>query len=296
MTDTCSVQDIFTDTLVLAFDVAGWTQPKDAERIANSKEVVAEIRKAHEAMSQQLAKKFSANKPVTQDDAVKVLTSVADPIMKQRLNAILSCAFKDSPLGIWLDKNEWVLYVFLPVIAVGTVAGGVGMYIAEVGDMPASLASAAATMAKKSWDVTKLGKITLGAGEVNFEPSKGLLKGQVVAMLKMERLELNLKVGAGVNNKQFDSAGVQFGAKTTLPFKGSGASSSLVLSLDGTLKFDNQGVSSVGGGVGASYNTKIGTASLTAGVNAAVNDILRPNPKGPAVPAVEVMAMLTISY
>jgi hypothetical protein len=38
--------NVAPETVVLAFDIAGWTSPGDAERIARSKEVVAAMNKA----------------------------------------------------------------------------------------------------------------------------------------------------------------------------------------------------------------------------------------------------------
>ena len=42
-------------------------------------------------------------------------------------------------LGVWVDENDWVMYIVVPVL-VGAGAGAVGfMYHARVGDMPAGL-------------------------------------------------------------------------------------------------------------------------------------------------------------
>ena len=50
---------------------------------------------------------------------------------KKDLLKRLECAWNESPLGVWLDKNSWVLYVFAPIV-IG--AAGSWMYVAKTGD------------------------------------------------------------------------------------------------------------------------------------------------------------------
>jgi len=149
------VLDVVPETVVLAFDVMGWTARSDPRLIANKKEIVDAMTKALAAEGKRIAEKHFKGEAVTSDDGLKFLAAGGKAFLDKRqaeLKRRVECAYKESPLGVWLDKHEWVLYVVLPLVVGGA---GTYMYVARVGDVPAAWASSFASV-KKSWKVQHL--------------------------------------------------------------------------------------------------------------------------------------------
>lgn len=196
--DKCkAVLDVVPETAVLAFDVVGWTKPDDAKRIAASKTIQQEINKALTKKAEALAKKHFKGETVTQEDAVEFLKTVPKPLIDAQSKEVqerLKCAFNESPIGVWLDKNSWILWVFVPIVVGGA---GTYMYVAKTGDLPASWATSMA-QTKKSFETKHLGKITLGTHDVTFVPSERQISVMAFGEMKWERLAVKLTLGGGV--------------------------------------------------------------------------------------------------
>lgn len=303
MGNACSdVLDVIPETVILAFDVAGWTDPRGAARIAHSKTIVEAMNKELANQGQQLIAKHYAGKTVTQEDALKLLSGVGSKFTEQRqreLTQRITCAYKESPLGIWLDRNEWVLYVVVPLV-VG--AAGTWMYVAQVGDLPASWATSMANV-KKNWKVQHLGKIDLGTQDVTFVPSKREISGKVFAMLDWEWMAIKMTLGGGMADDKFSGASVQpevtlrvtrelevnanteltgLGVKPAgssslnLKYSGTGAGANLSLSLGGQLAYDPQGLSSFGGTASAGVKGNVGGWPTALSLSGSARQGLRP--------------------
>ncbi|GAB5378118.1 MAG: hypothetical protein AcusKO_45800 [Acuticoccus sp.] len=203
--DKCrELLDIVPETAVLAFDVVGWSKPADAQRIAASKTIQQEINKALTKEATALAKKHFKGDKVSQEDAVKFLKTVPKPLLdaqKKEAEKRLKCAFNESPIGVWLDKNSWILWVFVPIVVGGA---GTYMYVAKTGDLPASWATSMAKT-KKSFDTKHLGKITLGTHDVTFVPSERKISVLAFGEMKWERLAVKLTLGGGVSDGSVSS-------------------------------------------------------------------------------------------
>lgn len=278
------VLDVFPETVVLAFDVLEWTEPTSAKRITQSKAIVDAINKELASQGKQLAAKHFAGETVTQEDAVKMLAGSGGKFLENRkrlLTQRLKCAYNESPLGVWLDRHAWVLYIVVPVV-VGSA--GTWMYVARIGDTPASWAMPMANV-KKTWKVQHLGKITLGTEDVKFVPSKREIAAKAFGKLDWERLSVKLTLGGGMADDSFVGASVKTGltlavsrgleglaaweltgigtdpkgsSSVKLNFHGGGASANLMLSLGGMLAYDQDGVFSAGGSASAALNGKLG--------------------------------------
>lgn len=283
------ILDVVPETVVLAFDVLGWTEPQGAGRIAKSKEIAEAINKELAAQGKALVEKHFAGKAISQADALKMLAAAGSTFTEDRqreLSQRVKCAYKDSPLGAWLDKNEWVLYVFVPLV-VG--AAGTWMYIAQVGDQPAGWATSMGNV-KKDWNIQHLGKITLGTQDLTFVPSKREISGKALAMIAWERLSIRITLGGGMADNRFTGANVQadvtmrvtrnlevdmssvvngLGTRPVgssalgLRYKGSGAGANLSLSLGGLLAYQPEGLSSVSGAASAGVVGKLGATPAT---------------------------------
>jgi len=268
--------NIVPETIVLAFDVLGWTSPSDAGRIARSREVSDAMKKEISAQGRKIIQKHFQGEEVTQADAFRMLEGAGMPLFERRkkdLERRLACAYRTSPLGAWLDRNQWVLYIVLPVIVGGA---GTYMYIARVGDTPARWAESLASGHKKVFKIQHLGKLELGSKRVKFVPSKREISGKIFGRLKLERLSLNLTVGGGFTDGEVAPAAVSAAVSTALSrnLRLSGTSSAeglgsvfegkstlgmsyrdpsptgFSLDLQGTLGYDARGVSSAGGSAG----------------------------------------------
>lgn len=210
-----AILDVVPETAVLAFDVVGWTDPDGAKRIAGSKAVQQAINKELTKQAEALAKKHAKGSEISQEDAVKFLKTVPKHILEAQQKEVetrLGCAFNESPIGVWLDKNSWILWIFVPIV-VGSA--GTYMYMAKTGDLPASWATSMAKT-KKSFDTRHLGKITLGTSDVTFVPSERKISVLAFGEMKWERVAVKLTLGGGVADGEFSSGAVGLDVTTKI--------------------------------------------------------------------------------
>lgn len=263
-----SVLDVAPETVILAFDVVGWTETTDPKRVLEARTVREEIEKALGEKAKELHKKHTAGKEITQEDAIEVLKTIPKPIIdKQTSEATdrLKCAFQQSPVGVWLDRNSWVLYVVVPLIAVGA---GAYMYSAKVGDQPASWAASMAKT-KGSIKISKRGKIELGLEKVSFVPSKREISAAGYSELQLERVKVRFSIegqlvdgalkkqglGLSMRTKLTDNVGFHAGSmaygsqgawvgqsKLGLAFTGQGGAANTSLNLDFMGSYGDQNV------------------------------------------------------
>jgi hypothetical protein len=236
--------------VVLAFDVTGWTTPDAGKRIAQSKEVLAALNKELQNQSKELQKKYFLGKAITQSDALKIAGKVGSAFAgglfdakKNELFERLDCAYRDIPLGVWiesLDTVQKVLYIIVPLIVVGS-AGATAMYIARVGD---ELTSWAVPMIKfkKEFKVQNLGKISFGVSDLVFAPSKREIRGKTFGEFELNRLAIGLDLQAGA----LDGVFTDLGTAVKLKYIGSGAGSNLSLSISGAFDYNSSGNSVIG--------------------------------------------------
>lgn len=332
------VLDVIPETVVLAFDITGITDPKDAARIARSKEVSKAMEKALAEKGKELIKKHFDGKEVSEDDALDMLKGAGSKLLDNRkkdLEKRLKCAYENSPLGVWIDKNNWVLYVFVPLL-VGAVAGaGTYMFVAKTGDTPAGWAASLASNQK--FEVTKLGKITLSTNKIELQPSRTVISGQFYASADFEKVKIKIEVGAGSQYHEdtdqtyfagvspkldmthifrkdlklnyalgFSGLGTRMpglgwvgNASTKFSYTGSGAASGLDLSIGGNLAYDRYGLRQYGGSAGAGYKwTGVKTPPVHLGLTGSASQYARPNDimvNPKGAPATEYKVMLNLT-
>ncbi len=214
--DKCkAILDVVPETAVLAFDVVGWTDPDGPRRIAASKTVQQAINKELTKQAEALAKKHAKGTTITQEEAVKFLATVPKEILEAQQKDVegrLKCAFNESPIGVWLDRNSWILWIFVPIVVGGA---GTYMYMAQTGDLPASWATSMAKT-KKSFDTRHLGKITLGASDVTFVPSERKISVLAFGEMKWDRVAVKLTLGGGVAEGAFSTGAVGLDVTTKI--------------------------------------------------------------------------------
>jgi len=330
------VLDVVPETVVLAFDIAGITDPADAARIAESREVQKAIEKALAAKGKELIQKHFKGKEITQDDALEMLKSAGSKLLDNRkkdLEKRLKCAYENSPLGVWIDKHSWVLYVFVPLLVGGA---GTYLFVAKTGDWPAGKAASFAS--NQAFEITKLGKITLGTGKITLVPSKTVISGKVFGKADFERVKIKIEVGVG-SAEHKDTASTHFAgvspsfdvthilrsdlslsyglrfenlgtelpgaywvgrARTKFSFTGTGAASGLSLSVGGDLAYDRFGMRTAGADLTGAYGNRLGDElPYKIGLTGSYDHMLRPkdplvNPQSKSAHEFQVIVSLTV--
>ena len=263
--------DVAVDSVVLVFDLMNdpaALSRKDLQRALAAKDVQAKMKEAFSAEAAKLMKKHAAGKPVTEREAADFMiaggTVVGERISRE-LSETLTCKLKDSPLGAWVDRNAWMMYVVVPVVVAGGAYGAKLMYDARVGDVPASWAT---SLASKHLTFRPVGGLKIGASEVQFVPSKREAGVKLFATKDWERVEATLAFGGGMREGELAKANVEVGTKIPLDlrYKGVAGASSLDLTLKGYLEKEIEGGTTYGGSATAKLKTDLGP--LPSGVSA----------------------------
>ena len=271
--DSKQIPQAFADTLVLVLDLMGF-ETAGAAGVGKAlkqreKEVVKAIQEAVDEQTKKLFKKHFPWKPAPAGDALGAAQAVGEKALEEltrdaeaAIKATLKEAWKESPLGIWVDDNEWVLYIVVPVVVVGGAFGLKALYDARVGDQPASWA---ANMANKHLEFKKLGNLTFGAADVAFVPSKHQGGAKVFAAADWKPIKVKLSVGGLFKEDDSPAAKTSTGPPATitgwnaavdLTYKGAGAASNLDLSIKAYVqRTDRDQV--VGGSASAGYKLKL---------------------------------------
>lgn len=257
---------VFGDTIVLGVDLIGFDtgQHKDIGRAMRKKEVEKAIRDAVDAETKKLLKarmkgNVSNDKAQTAlKDAGKGVGGAVTHHAKDKLGRWAECTWKHSPLGVWIDENNWVLYIVVPVLAgAGGVAAGF-MYDARVGDLPASLA---APLLKKHLKYKPLGHLELGLDKVHFVPSKQEVELRFLSTVDWKPFKAKFTVGGGT----LEGKPTKFNASSEISFKNVGSASNIELSFKTFVDYSDPSLS-MGGSAKAKYKTKI--ADIPIGVGA----------------------------
>ena len=206
---SASLGDSGGRVVVLAFKLAQSEIIKSPDRIETalaSPKVQAEIHKAltefvvkkgpvgptsmGAAEAKELAK--ALKKPLT-TAGDQVLDQIKkDPKFKKLEKGLdnLKASFRCTPVGVFVDKNTWVVYVVGIAAALGA---GAALYVTKTGgpavDLPISL------LKGKHVQVLKVGGFTLKGGLLEFKPDKQELGAEVLAIQKLERVSITLKMG-----------------------------------------------------------------------------------------------------
>lgn len=239
-----SLKEASVQTVTLAFDLfdaAVLSSPQLLIKVLEDKAVQEAIKNGLQAAGKQLMTDQEAGKPVEFGGTMAMLTRAAATSMKpaaqktaiaeikktreyQQFDAGLKefkCAFEQSPVGVFVEKHKGLLIV---VGAVGALAGGVAMYYAKAGDMPAKGFSFLSKLKP-----VKLGAISLHADKVVFKPSDRKIDVTLDAKGNWESVKANLELSSSFKNDALVGAGaksqvvVTLNPKTSVTFGANGS-------------------------------------------------------------------------
>lgn len=220
--------DAVQDTLVLAFEVADKTildSPAVIRTVLEDPAIRSAIERAALGEAKRLTAAQKAGKAVTEADVSKSLTSVATAaqgaalenvkrqiegssefkkLMKEVQN--LGCAFKQSPTGVFVDKNKGWLILVGAGLGIG---GATALYMFRSGDFAAG---PAANLAGKHLRFRVLGNVDIGAKKITFVPSSRQVATTMFASAKWDKVNVRLDLSVEFKEEHLQSAG---GAVTT---------------------------------------------------------------------------------
>lgn len=215
--------DAVKDTLVLAFEFADKTllnSPETIRKVLEDPKIQLAIKQAAQSEGRRLLEAQKGGKAVTNADGVKVLEAIGTAAKDAAIDSAkkqieesdefkklkkevenLSCALKQSPIGVFVDKNKgWLI-----VVGVGLGLGGVtAMYMFRSGDW---VAGQATDLASKQLRFKVLGNVEFGASRLKFVPSSRQVGTTLFASAKWERVSVRLDLSVDFKNDQFQSTG-----------------------------------------------------------------------------------------
>lgn len=213
--------DAAQETVVLAIDFGEKTiadSPELIEKILKSPKVSKAVEDALMAEAKRLMKKQQGGKAITNEDGTKFLGAVgkkaagaAEAIAKKEITASkefgevkrslqqLECAFRDSPVGIFLNEKKTGLIIVGSVLALGGVTA---MYVSKSGDWPAAQMT---KLANKVVRFKVLGNVEIGVKDIEFQPSTRTVKATTFASAKWKAVSTKVSFHAGFKDDRFAS-------------------------------------------------------------------------------------------
>jgi hypothetical protein len=205
-----SFSDAVSDTVTLAFKVVD-NEPGDLPgqilKAMQSDDVQNAIKKALQEIADAQIKPKSGTPPPLPDpkDFLKKLvtaggTAVEQNVLKQikdtprykglekSLQVVLD-TFKKTPIGVWFDKNEMLVYIIVGGIV---LSGATAMYVTRSGSAVA--APAFDFVKDKQFKIVKLGDVVISASGTKFNPDKRELGAKVLASLNLKAVKVELSV------------------------------------------------------------------------------------------------------
>lgn len=271
--------EIVTDTIALTLDLVGFKpgSVNDYKRAALKIDMQKALRENLKKANKDLTKTFLKGKPLNIDDANKAMKKVGlgtagvllDPA-KRQLSEGLGCAWSRHPVGMWVDENNWVMYIIAPVVIGSVAAGSAYMYHAKVGDKPAAVLTALANPLLKE---KKFGSLTLGASDIVFKPSERTVEAKVYSNIEWKPLNIGFSLFGGVKNGEFSKGKMQ----SQISYKGSGTAGNLQLGLKTFIDYSDEKGLSHGFGANATLDTTILGRAIRFGAEATWTDQYAPS-------------------
>jgi len=256
MGECLDVPQVAGETLILGIDLIGFNSGniQEAGRLKRKKDAEKAIQKAVDKANKDITKDFLKGKTTTPDAAeqkVKDVGKAAGSAMSEhaqhKFTEGLSCAWRRSPLGVWVDENEWVMYIVVPVL-VGGVAGGAGyMYYARVGDKPAGMLT---SFVEPHLKFKPIGSLTLGLQDLEFKPSERKIEAKAFGTINWKPLEMGFSLTAGTADGDLTKLRLQ----NKFSYAGGGSDGNLKFNVHTFMQHDAAEGFSFGGGGGATYD------------------------------------------
>lgn len=201
--------DAVSQVVIVAFDLVG-EEAKNLPTLLNtslqSKAVQDAIREGLQTFAM---KKVASGSTAVSDQEAKDLLGllekvagkagdqIAEEIKKsaeyKRLEAKikgLEKALATSPMGVWVDRHQKLVFVVGIGVAFGSAAA---VFLTKTGgpvvDLPIGL------LKEKPMQIFKVGGFTLKGQLLDFDPKKEILGAGIIATQKWEKVELTFKIG-----------------------------------------------------------------------------------------------------
>ena len=198
-------------TFAIGIDLIGWSaanSPQVLARVLENEKIQKKLADELKRAGEELMKQQRGGKPLSLDTTMGKLGSTAGEVLKKplvrevknsakykKLQASLNqtkCAFDHTPVGVFVNENKTLLIVVGSVAAIG---GGVAMYRAKAGDVPAKAYSLLPLLTPR-----KIGAVDLTLKDLKLVPSKREVSADVSASGKWKNVQANLELGATFAN------------------------------------------------------------------------------------------------
>lgn len=209
-----NMSDAFGGLVVLAFDLFDSEVARTPERLVQTFKNPALLKAAENAILN-FAKSRSptASSQLTPEEIGKLQSSIVGGVKTAATEAYLKQikesskfkalekqlknfedAAKSSAIGVWVDHNKGVLYVVGAVLAVGA---GVALYITKPSGPIYGMGIR--ELEKLKFEVLKVGtlksgQVTLGVGNIVFDPTAERYGGKVTGKIAWEQLKIDLSL------------------------------------------------------------------------------------------------------
>ena len=225
-----NLEDATTQVVVLAFDLVG-QQAANLPTLLQNTLSAKPVQDAIQSTLQSFALKQNvaiATNTLTAKDAQDLLNAILNaaggkagdaalqqikdsPAYKNLEKAIkdFQAAANSTPMGVWVDKNQAVVFITGIALVVG---GAVALYATKTGGTV--LNAVVGQIKNKPIQVFKVGKFTLQAQMLQFQPDQRALGAGVIATEKWQQLQVSVSLGVVATGAQVQQVNGQVVVKT----------------------------------------------------------------------------------
>ena len=204
------VLDAANEVIVLAFDLIDATLPTTPqllEKAISSKAVQEAIKKTLLEYAKSKAKPGA--KPATSEEGQKLLEALGSGIQGAGSTEIVSLirkspsfkrleasvtrfkrAAESSPLGVWLDANQRILYIVGAGLVVGATSA---LYITKTSGMP--VRTVVNLLKEEKFEVLRIGTLKFSAALWDFQPDARVLGARLLATKTWARVSADVSIG-----------------------------------------------------------------------------------------------------
>ena len=209
-----NMSDAFGGLVVLAFDLFDSEVARTPERLIQTFKNPALLKAAENAiLSFAKSRSPTASSQLTPEEIGKLQSSIVGGVKTAATEAYLKQikesskfkalekqlknfedAAKSSAIGVWVDHNKGILYVVGAVLAVGA---GVALYITKPSGTIYGMGIR--ELEKLKFEVLKVGtlksgQVSLGIGNIIFDPTAERYGGKVTGKIAWEQLKIDLSL------------------------------------------------------------------------------------------------------
>lgn len=228
-----NMTEAFGGLVLLAFDLLDSEIARSPERLIQTFKNPALLKAAENAvLSFAKSRSPTASSQLTTEEIGKLQSSIVDGVKTAATDAYLKQikdsskfkalekqlknfedAAKSSAIGVWVDHNKGILYVVGAVLAVGA---GVALYITKPSGTIYGMGIR--ELEKLKFEVLKVGtlksgQVTVGLGNIIFDPTAERYGGKVTGKIAWEQLKIDLSLQIVTANAKAPEVTSEVGVK-----------------------------------------------------------------------------------